>query len=512
MRRFACFVLLLSGLAEAGTTRLALVVGANAGRGELAPLRYAETDAGKVARLLGELGEVAQDDLILLQGLGAPAVEAALKRLAARVEKAHENPDERVVLIFFFSGHSDGEGLELGEAVLPFPRLKALLAGTKADLRLVIVDACRSGNALRTKGGTRAPAFALKLTDTLETSGEAFISSAAEDEAALESSEVMGSLFTHHLVSGLRGAADSSGDKRVTLNEAYRYAYDQTVARSAMLPEGSQHPSYDYKLTGQGELVLTSLDTPKGLLVFPSDIERAVVTDVLRDQVLAEVPHGALSVAVPPGQYGVRLFRAAEARGGRVSVAEGGARDVRWDELTPLPAAMLVARKGPGLVQPMTPQPARRWEDERTLALLAGVARPLLDSLGVAFAARLSFEPKLSHGFSFALHTAYGSARYGWELGFEGRAGARAVVRVGPLWLAAGGELGPTFTVQGFSTGDSRGSLGLLVSARLLARLLVGEALAVTLEGDGGLAVHFTSQGAVASFRPQGLLGLAARF
>ncbi len=509
-----CFTLVLcvafAGPALAGTTRLALVVGANAGRGELPPLRYAENDAGKVARLLKELGEVAESDVLLLQGEPPARLEAALQQLQRRVQKAHEDPDERVVLLFFFSGHSDGEGLELGDAVLPFPRLKALLAGTKADVRLVIVDACKSGSAMRAKGGTKAAPFALKLTDTLETSGEAFISSAAEDEAALESSEVMGSLFTHHLLSGLRGAADVSGDKRVTLNEAYRYAYDQTVTRSAMLPQGSQHPTYDYTLTGRGELVLTTLETPKGQLVFPDDLERAVVSDVARDQVLAEVPRGTKALAVPPGQYGVRLFKSAEAKGGRITVAEGASRQVRWDELTALPSSMLVARKGPGVVQALAPP--RAWEDERVLSLGAGVARPLLEPLGLLFSARLAFEPKQGHGFSFALHVAYGSARFGWELGLEARAGLRAVLKVGPVWLSAGGEVGPTFVVQGLSATDTRGSFGLRASPRVAARVLLGESVALGVEADAGLGLYFTSQGVVAAFRPEGQAGVAVRF
>ena len=38
-----------------------------------------------------------------------------------------------------------------------------------------------------------------------------------------------GSLFTHHLLSAMRGASDSDGDGQVTLFEAYSYAYERTL-------------------------------------------------------------------------------------------------------------------------------------------------------------------------------------------------------------------------------------------------------------------------------------------
>ena len=85
----------------------------------------------------------------------------------------------------------------------------------------------------------------------------------------------MGSYFTHNLISGMRGAADSSGDKLVTLAEAYKYAYDRTVVSTAMLPVGAQHPNYDFRLSGQGELVLSSLLKPSSVLVLPEVGARA---------------------------------------------------------------------------------------------------------------------------------------------------------------------------------------------------------------------------------------------
>ncbi len=332
---------------RAETRRVAIVVGNNAGSAAMPPLRFAESDAGKMARVLVELGDVNPDDVLLLQGRKAADVERAITDARERITMFKRSPDVRTVLVFFFSGHSDGEAMELGDEKLPYPRLKALLAGSGADVRVSIVDACRSGAGLREKGGKAADAFVIKLADTLQQTGEAFITSSAADEAALESNEVMGSYFTHNLISGLRGAADMSGDKLVTLAEAYRYAYDRTVSATAALTVGAQHPSYDFKLSGQGELVLASLLKPSSVLVLPDGADRSLVTDVLRDQVVVEAPaNTAREFALSPGEYALRLFKEGQSYAGRVKLGDGQKRTIAWAELTPVKSSVIVAAKG----------------------------------------------------------------------------------------------------------------------------------------------------------------------
>ena len=239
-------------------------------------------------------------------------------------------------MFFYYSGHSDGTAIELGGERLAFTDLKARLAATGADVRVLIVDSCKSG-ALVAKGGRRGPAFSVDLVDDLATHGEAMLTSSAADEQSLESAEIRGSFFTHHLVSGLRGAADASGDGRVTLSEAYDYAFGKTVVASADVGAAPQHPSYDYRLSGRGELVLTELGARTAHIELPSGFDRALVVAVQRDQIIAEVSSDAARrVAVAGGTYAVRLWRNGSVVAGRVTVAEGAAVAVHWDELRPL--------------------------------------------------------------------------------------------------------------------------------------------------------------------------------
>lgn len=321
--------------AAAETRRVAVVVGHNTGGASERPLRYAEDDAGKLADVLVELGDVDRSRLFVVRGRPREAVIEALARAAATVKAARQLPDDRVILTFFYSGHSDATSLQLGDSKLPYAELKRLLDATGAEVRLTIVDGCKSGGLVATKGGRPAPAFEIGLSDQLTSAGEATLTSSAADEASLESSEIRGSFFTHHLVSGLRGAADASGDGRVTLSEAYEYAFNRTVVASAATGSAPQHPNYDYQLTGGGELVLTRVGERSASLRLPPGFSRALITNVVRDQVVAELTRDQVrSLAVAPGEYAVRLWKGGEVLLGRVKASANSATEVRWEQLT----------------------------------------------------------------------------------------------------------------------------------------------------------------------------------
>ena len=263
--------------ASAEIRRIAVVVGSNHGDGGHAPLRFAEQDAAKLSAVLGELGGLLPGDLVLLRGPTLAEVRAALDEAARRIAAWHAAGRGQAVLLFYFSGHSDGEVLELGGQPLPFGELRRRLHESGADVRLAIVDSCRSGALLALKGGTLGQPFDIRMADDLGSTGEAFIASSAADEAALESAEIGASFFSHHFISGLRGAADLSGDGLVTLAEAYQYAFARTLRATSDTIVGPQHPAYDYHLAGRGELVLTELHHPSAALDLPGGFDRLLL-------------------------------------------------------------------------------------------------------------------------------------------------------------------------------------------------------------------------------------------
>lgn len=175
--RIVIALVLLAGVAGAETRRLAIVVGNNAGSGAQPPLRFAEADADKLAGVLTEIGGVRAEDLTLLRGRSRTELELALARARDRVA-AYRKRGFDVMLLFYFSGHSDGRALELGTDRVEFVDLRRWLSATNAMLRIALVDSCKSGGLLRVKGGTPGPAFQIRLTDELDTTGEAMLTSA----------------------------------------------------------------------------------------------------------------------------------------------------------------------------------------------------------------------------------------------------------------------------------------------------------------------------------------------
>jgi hypothetical protein len=324
----------LAAPAQAETHRLAVVVGNNAGGGTRPALRYAEDDADRMARLLLELGGVAAGDLRLLRGASIEAVRAALAETRLRSRRLAGQPGARVVVLFYFSGHSDGTSLELQRDLLPFAEVRGWLEDTRAAVRLSILDSCRSGGLLAIKGGALGPSFDIRLADSLASTGEALITSSAASESALESGEIRASFFSHHLISGLRGAADVSGDGLVNLSEAYQYAFARTVNATANTTVGPQHPAYDYRLSGRGDLVLTQIRSPSAVLQLPASFERLLIVDPGRQEIVAEVgPGGARRLAIRPGVYHVRAWRGDRVFAGRVAVAAQEQRALDAGEL-----------------------------------------------------------------------------------------------------------------------------------------------------------------------------------
>ena len=349
--------LLAAGLGA--TERLAVVVGDNAGE-ERRSLRFAEDDAGKVARALAEVGQVRPDDIFLLQGKGARDVGRAFDLARARVERWHATPSTRVLLYFYFSGHSDGEALELGHDRLTYLELRGLLERSGAEVKVAIVDSCRSGALLAQKGAAPGGDFDIRLTDDLSSTGQVLSHSppARPTSRPPSSAALGGSIFTHHFLSSaarrgryVRGTGASPWPRPTSTRTRTRWRPPRrrALARSTR-PTTTACP-------GQGELVLAELTgAASAWLELPAGFSRALVQDLRRDQVLAEVPgDGGRRLSVAPGDYAVRLDRGGRVFEGHVRVAEGERRAVAWDELAAVGPAVGLAKGPDATVQAAAP-------------------------------------------------------------------------------------------------------------------------------------------------------------
>jgi len=322
--------------------RFAVVATAGEASGQT-PLRYVDADADRVIAALDELGGIDGSRVLRVRH----ATPATLRAALSSAETALRG-DPEAVLIVYFSGHAEERGLLLGNDRFDYQELRTFLARSSVRTRVVLLDACQSGAALASKGGRPAGAFEVRSLRSETISGAAIIAASTASEQAQESSRIEGSFFTHHLVSGLRGAADQNGDGRITLAESYAYAYTQTLSSTSTTLLGPQHPSYQYDLAGAGELVLTELGRAQATLSLPagSPGDLFMVFDA-HDNLVAEVA-GAGSrptrLALRAGNYRVARRRGERAAVGLVSLPVGAKLSLDERTLREQPTEIAMAK------------------------------------------------------------------------------------------------------------------------------------------------------------------------
>jgi hypothetical protein len=334
----------------ASVRRLALLVGVNDGGAGRERLRYAVTDAQAFAKVLSELGGVAPADRVMLLDTGRAGLMDGFAKMKSMVESAHASGTSRVEVLLYYSGHSDDEGLLLQGERVDYGELRRSLMGLPADVRIAVLDSCASGAFARRKGGAARPAF---LVDSgSQVTGQAILTSSSEDESSQESDRLGGSFFTHNLVSGLRGAADVTRDGRVTLNEAYQFAFHETLARTERTQGGAQHPAYEIELAGTGDLVMTDLRATSAGLVLTDGLEgRFFVRDETGVLVveLMKLPGRPTELGLAPGHYKVRRELDGGVSEASFVLAEGKRTPLAPTDFSSVLREATVSRGGPEL-------------------------------------------------------------------------------------------------------------------------------------------------------------------
>jgi len=326
------------------TRRFSLIAGANDGGGDRVRLRYAGSDAASMAKVLSELGGVAAGDQLLLLDPDRAALQHGLAAMTERLQAARAEGD-RVELFFYYSGHSDEEGLLLGNERFGYGELRQAIDELPAEVRVAILDSCASGALTRRKGGVLRPPFLLDASSSVK--GHAFLTASSADEAAQESDRIGASFFTHHLVSGLRGAADTSGTGRVTLNEAYAYAFRETLSNTERTQHGAQHPAYEMQLVGSGDLVITDLRSASAGLILGEELGGRIFLRDRDGNLVVEVRKQAgapLELGLSPGDYAITLDEKGALFAATLQLEDGTRSHLGRSELLPATRERTVRR------------------------------------------------------------------------------------------------------------------------------------------------------------------------
>jgi hypothetical protein len=319
---------------ELFTRRFALLVGANHGGKDRVTLRYAVDDAKAVQKVLEEMGGILPSDSLFLADPSRDAFFKSITTLSEEVNQAKEK-FRRVEVIFYYSGHSDEENLFLGDDRISYKEFKDLITSIGADVRIGILDSCASGAMTLPKGVIKKPPF---LMDTAyDMKGYAFITSSSATEAAQESSRLKRSFFTHNLISGMRGAADRNRDGRITLNEAYQFAFDGTLTQTEKTMAGPQHPSYHIQMSGTGDVVITEIWKSTAVLVLKEVIGGKIYIHNQNNVLVVELNKFAgqeISIGLDTGVYRIINIDDSAIREAKVTLKSGQSTELDLENFT----------------------------------------------------------------------------------------------------------------------------------------------------------------------------------
>lgn len=210
-------------------------------------LDYSSMDANRLTRALTVAGKIGSENITNLKN---PSIEEFDDAVSAISKKSNQK------FMFYFSGHSNENGLHLKDGAITKAKFHEFLSKVKSKLKVVILDSCFSG-ALKSKGAQKVKPIELVQYNVDEPTGSVILTSSSGSELSYESEKLKGSIFTYHLVSGLYGQADSNTDGLVTIDELYQYVYSQTKFQSTVSGGKIQSPEFHSQLSGQGALVIS---------------------------------------------------------------------------------------------------------------------------------------------------------------------------------------------------------------------------------------------------------------
>lgn len=241
----------------------ALVIGiGNYLHGDQVPrLRHAPDDARAFAELLTTPGVCGfpEDQVTLLLDQEADR-ETILNYLSEWLPERSRGAD---ITVIYFAGHGVvrksekyQEGYLLSHEAnrsnliakgLSMTDLGRCVNELDAACVVIILDCCHSGMAVANEGITSrgaAPEFGIGpgVIEALSRKGRVLIASCDEGQDSIEDDRLGHGLFTYHLLRGMRGEADSDGDRKVGIGELFNFVSRHVSEDADRVYHTVQHP------------------------------------------------------------------------------------------------------------------------------------------------------------------------------------------------------------------------------------------------------------------------------
>lgn len=227
----------------------AVIIGA-ARYSHMPVLRYTDDDAYQVYAFLKspEGGALPDNQVKLLID-----EEATRQNIISSMRSLFLRADENDVLLFYFSGHGlQGSFLPVDydgyNNRLQHDEIKDMLKASKAKHKLVVADACHSGSLLAAR--TPLQVALKKYYRAFEDArgGTALLMSSKGEEYSLEDGGLRSGIFSHFLVRGLKGEADSNRNKIITIQELYNYVHKNVRVYTGNVQTPTLTGNYDSRM------------------------------------------------------------------------------------------------------------------------------------------------------------------------------------------------------------------------------------------------------------------------
>ena len=221
------------------TTIYSMVVGI-ANYKTMPSLKYTDDDAYQFFAFVKspEGGAVKDNNVSILVDDAATSA-----KILSELKKITSMADADDEIMVYLSGHGLNGGFvpyDYGEgaSIIPYQILLEIIDASPAKNKICFADACYSGSmAARSPYFMGLDEFYTKLNQS--GAGTALIMSSMNQEVSLEYSGIRQGIFSHYLLKGLKGAANTANDRIITVDELFSYI----SARVTSYTKNAQQPN-----------------------------------------------------------------------------------------------------------------------------------------------------------------------------------------------------------------------------------------------------------------------------